>query len=129
MREHFIFFSPVAKSLLLTVGLASAAEPPRAFHFDLDASPAVEGHIKVPASAIYSQETGFGFDLGTRPSQLDWGVTGATPFFFSLALPEGNYRVTARLGDSSAACMTTIKAESRRLMIEHLRSAAGERKR
>jgi lysophospholipase L1-like esterase len=113
---------------LLAVGLASAAEPPRAFRFDLDAAPAVEGHIKVPASAIYSQETGFGFDLGTRPLQLDWGVTGATPFFFSLALPEGNYRVTARLGDSSAACVTTIKAESRRLMIEHLRTAAGDRK-
>jgi len=128
MRWYFIFLSPVAKSLLLAAGLASAAEPPRAFHFDLDAAPAVEGHIKVPASAIYSQETGFGFDLGTRPSQLAWGVTGATPFFFSPALPEGNYRVTARLGDSSAACVTTIKAESRRLMIEHLRSAAGERK-
>ena len=74
MRWNFIFLCPVAKSVLFAVGLASAAEPPRAFHFELGAVPAVEGHIKVPASAIYSQETGFGFDLGTRPSQLDWGV-------------------------------------------------------
>jgi lysophospholipase L1-like esterase len=54
-------------------------------------------------------------------------VTGAAPFFFSVALPEGNYRVTAHLGDSAAGCATTVKAESRRLMIERAASRAGER--
>ena len=73
---------------------------------------------KISPDAVYSKETGYGFDLRTKPSRIAWGVTSSAPFFFSVALPEGNYRVTAHLGDSAAGCVTTIKAESRRLMVE-----------
>jgi len=59
--------------------------------------------------------------------QLPWGVAGDRPFFFSVALPEGNYLVTAVLGDSTGACVTTMKAETRRLMVERAASSAGER--
>jgi lysophospholipase L1-like esterase len=106
---------------------ARAAEPGTSFHFDFGAGPAAAGRTKVAANAVYSKEAGYGFDLGTQPSPLDWGVTSKQPFFFSVALPEGNYRVTARLGDSSGSCITTIKAESRRLMIERAVSPRGER--
>ena len=40
------------------------------------------------------------------------------PRLFSVKLPEGNYRVTVTLGDPKRASMTTIKAESRRLMLD-----------
>jgi lysophospholipase L1-like esterase len=83
--------------------------------------------VTVSPDASYSKETGYGFDLGTKPSKIDWGVTGSAPFFFSVALPEGNYRITAHLGDSAGGCFTTIKAESRRLMVEQAVSGAGER--
>src|ERR1035438_8461990 len=99
--------------------LATAADAPTTFHFDFSSAPA--------ATAVYSKQTGYGFDLGTKPTPAAWGVTGDKPFFFSVALPEGNYRVTAHLGDSTAACVTTIKAESRRLMIERAATAAGQR--
>ena len=108
------------------VCLAAAPAAPR--RFDFGPGPAAEGRVKVTPDTAYSKETGYGFDLATKPSQLDWGVTGAQPFFFSIALPEGNYRVTAGLGDSVGGCVTTIKAESRRLMIERAATAAGERK-
>jgi len=119
-------------TLKLALGLcagmaATAAEPATSFHFDFGSGPAVAGSIHVTADAAYSKETGFGFDLGTSPTAGDWGVTSAKPFFFSVALPEGNYRIAARLGDSAAGCVTTIKAESRRLMIERAATAAGER--
>ncbi|MEQ8474039.1 MAG: rhamnogalacturonan acetylesterase [Marinoscillum sp.] len=44
-------------------------------------------------------------------------LTSKTPFYFSLKVPEGNYRVTAVVGDTEGVSNTTIKAESRRLMV------------
>jgi len=105
---------------------ANAAEPATSRSFDFGPGPAAADRVKVTPDAVYSKETGYGFDLATKPSKIDWGVTGAAPFFFSVALPEGNYRVTAHLGDAAGGCVTTIKAESRRLMVERAASAAGE---
>ncbi|MEO6040796.1 MAG: rhamnogalacturonan acetylesterase [Croceibacterium sp.] len=45
---------------------------------------------------------------------------------FSVAVPEGNYRVTMTLGDARAASATTVKAEQRRLMFEDARQPAGK---
>src|ERR1035438_4045662 len=106
-------------AFLIAPVLATAADAPTTFHFDFSSAPA--------ATAVYSKQTGYGFDLGTKPSAIEWGVTSDKPFFFSVALPEGNSRVTAHLGDSTAACVTPIKAESRRLMIERAATAAGQR--
>jgi lysophospholipase L1-like esterase len=94
------------------MAVVSAAEVAPPVHFDFVSGPA--------ASAVYSKETGYGFDLGTKPDD-------AKPFFFSVALPEGNYLVSAKLG-GAAACVTTIKAESRRLMVEQAATTAGQAK-
>jgi lysophospholipase L1-like esterase len=45
---------------------------------------------------------------------------------FSVPLPEGNYRVTLRIGDRNRAADTTVKAEARRLMLRNIRTRAGE---
>lgn len=45
---------------------------------------------------------------------------------FSVAASEGNYRVKLKLGSADRACVTTVKAESRRLMLEKVRTARGE---
>lgn len=60
------------------------------------------------------------FDLTAAANEA-----GGGPFFFSVAMPEGNWRVTVTFG-GPAAGDTTVKAESRRLMIESLRTAPGE---
>jgi lysophospholipase L1-like esterase len=52
--------------------------------------------------------------------------TGEKPFYFSVALPEGNYRVTITLGDSAGESETTIKAELRRLMLEQVKTSKGK---
>jgi lysophospholipase L1-like esterase len=51
--------------------------------------------------------------------------TSDKPFFFSVALPEGNYNVTVTLGDAAGASTTTIKAELRRLLLEEVHTAKG----
>ncbi len=48
------------------------------------------------------------------------------PASVSLAVPEGNYRITATLGDAEAHSTTTIHAEVRRLLAETIRVPAGE---
>ena len=128
MEHGFSFTKYLSFACLGAAADAYSAEVPTTLHFDFGSGPPAAGHVKVSPDAAYSKETGYGFDLGTKPSQLEWGVTGAQPFFFSAALPAGNYRITAHLGDSAGGCVTTIKAESRRLMIERSATVPGELK-
>lgn len=59
------------------------------------------------------------FDLRTEQAYADGhGFEPGQPRLFSVAVPEGNYRVTVTLGDRKRASVTTIKAESRRLMLD-----------
>jgi lysophospholipase L1-like esterase len=67
----------------------------------------------------------FGFDLSASPQVTDSGCSSEAPFFVSVAEPEGNYRVTVRLGSGESA-VTTVKAEARRLMIEQLATRPGQ---
>jgi lysophospholipase L1-like esterase len=102
---------------LWTALTCSALSAASSFRFDFS-GPGGPGSIGIAPDRIYSKESGYGFDLKTTPT--------APPFFFSVALPEGNYRVTARLGDANGGCVTTIKAESRRLMVEKAITPAGQ---
>ena len=67
----------------------------------------------------YTEERGFGYELVTESH-----TTGAA-FLYSIKVPEGNYRVTVILGGDDAG-NTTVKAESRRLMLEAVVTAPGE---
>ena len=67
-----------------------------------------------------------GFDRGTQPEILQsTACSSSKPFFFSAPLPEGNYKVTVTLGGSLDAT-TTVKAESRRLVLLNVHTGAGE---
>ncbi len=115
-------FRPTCASLALLLLFGSAPEAPAApataWRFAFDDRPPT-GFTRVLPEMAYAPQRGFGFEAGTKPA-------GEQPFFFSADVPEGNYRVTAALGDERAASDTTIKAELRRLMIEHVVIAAGK---
>jgi len=70
----------------------------------------------------------YGFDLVAPPTSFTGGVcSSAKPFFFSIALPDGNYEVTLKLGGPTPST-TTVRAESRRLFVDRLATAAGATK-
>jgi lysophospholipase L1-like esterase len=69
--------------------------------------------------ATRESDTAPGWDLGTAPTVADGICSSAKPFFFSIPVAEGNYRVTVNLGGKQDS-VTTIRAEARRLMIEKL---------
>lgn len=58
------------------------------------------------------------FARGTKPDRINGGVASNTPFFFSVPVPKGTFKVGVFIGDPNAACHTTIKAGSR-LMVDH----------
>jgi lysophospholipase L1-like esterase len=104
------------------VALSAQAAP---WHFDF-------GLGQVKPDMVYSSEAGFGFEPGSMvrleagPSRRTGYLTSDHPFFFSVAVPEGDYRVTVRLGDKRGRSETTAKAETRRLMLEKVTTRRGE---
>ncbi len=69
----------------------------------------------------YTHETGYGFDFTDSPSK-----GSKKPYYFSIDLPDGNYKVTVKLGSKKQAAVTTVRAESRRLFVENLATKKGQ---
>ncbi len=126
----------IRRSTLLVLALSAAtlgaAPLERRFNFGSVAVSA--GESAVTPDTLYTTARGYGFEAGAaisappRPS----GATGADfctsdkPFFFSVDLPEGNYRVTLNLSDPVAESRPVVKAESRRLLLESVATKKGE---
>jgi lysophospholipase L1-like esterase len=107
----------------------------RLWRYDFGEGPATAGYTRVTPQTVYTPQTGFGLE---NPAAVKAGGTGrktgpgsdyltaATPFYFSVKLPEGNYHVKVLLGDARDSSCTTIKAECRRLMVEKIVTRAGQ---
>ncbi len=81
--------------------------------------PQSAGFTQVSAETPYDPQRGYGFLDAPAPP-------GATPRTFAVDVPEGNYDVTILFGGQPTATSTTVKAESRRLMIEKVDTAPGK---
>lgn len=110
------------RSLALTLALvataltANAADPQWRFSFSASASS--NGDTTVTADTAYTRDRHYGYEPNAAPN------AAGQPSFFSVDLPEGNYRVTATLGNGEASD-TTLKAELRRLMLDAVQVPAG----
>ncbi len=93
---------------MLSVVASFVLATAQSFQFDFPSQP-------------YTAEQGFGYDLNTS-----WDGKANDPFFFSVDVPDGNYRVTVTLGSQDSAGNTTVRAESRRLFVENLETKKGE---
>jgi len=82
----------------------------------------------------YKSATGYGFDFNNKDRVIIKGskkdvsgyCTAEVPFYFSVKVPEGNYRVKVIIGNPAAASTTTIKAEARRLMVDNYKLKKGK---
>jgi lysophospholipase L1-like esterase len=106
----------VRPAILALVAASSAATATAAAPFE----PQTFDLTRLAAADAYAPARGYGFDLGTHSSD-----TTPAPFCFSVAVPEGNYRVTLTLGDARARSEETLRAESRQLLLEHLVTPPG----
>jgi lysophospholipase L1-like esterase len=103
--------------------------------FDFGTRDVEQGYIQVVPSMKYSESRGFRFLTDSviysvkrnRDDALKSDFCIAkNPFIFAVDVPEGNYDVFVTLGDYESKSMTTIKAESRRLMLEKIGTESGE---
>lgn len=62
---------------------------------------------------VYTDSIGYGYDVNVNTREKDG------PFYFSVKVPDGNYKVTVELGSRKHEAITTVRAESRRLMVEN----------
>lgn len=92
--------------LLIAMQMAMTQLPLR---FDLEPPKHAAGRVVVAADKPY-EPGGYGYEPPRRGRE----------FLFSAAVPEGNYRVTVRLGGR-----VTVKAESRRLMLRDIATRPG----
>ena len=106
------------------------------YKFDFGTGKIAKGYTQILPTDTFSKDKGYGFDFGTaaelgavngngKDALKSGGISSMKPFYFSMAVPEGNYQVTVTLGNAKAATRTTIKAESRRLMLENIVTKAG----
>ncbi|HTR43231.1 MAG TPA: rhamnogalacturonan acetylesterase [Pseudomonadales bacterium] len=99
------------------------AKPLFSFNFSDHAS---RSEISVSPTNLYSDSVGYGFEPDANVVAGNGCITSTNPFYFSVKLPEGNYRVTVTLGDAAASSTTTVKAELRRLMLYNVQTAPGK---
>lgn len=79
---------------------------------------------------MYNDSIGYGYDVVAAPT--DNGVAknskSVAPFYFSVKVPDGNYRVTLKLGNKKKAGSTFVRAEARRLVADNCVTKKGELK-
>ena len=64
---------------------------------------------------VYNDNDGYGYDVVPAPDKKK----PAGPFYFSVKVPDGNYRVNVVLGGKKGS-NTTVRAEGRRLMMDNI---------
>ena len=93
--------------LALMPGMAVA----QAFDFDM-----------TKEQPVYSQEIGYGYDVVAAPDKKKPNA----PYFFSVKVDDGNYRVRVVLGSKKRVGETTVRAEGRRLMVHNVMTKKGQ---
>jgi lysophospholipase L1-like esterase len=105
------------KTMMFTCGKAAKSALPLSAATRYTAPAAAGDAAAAPA---------YGFDLVASPDQVAGDSCASDkPFFFSVAVPDGNYQVTLVLG-SGQTSTTTVRAESRRLFVDKQYVAAGK---
>lgn len=99
--RHFLFAS------LMAMGLPTQAQT-----FDIDMT---------KAQPTYSVAEGKGYDILSAPT-----AKSNAPFFYSVKVPDGNYKVTVTLGSKKKAGKTVVRAENRRLMVDEVATKKGQ---
>ena len=128
-------------SLLVTaLSLLTSVEAQNTeFKFDFGAARVATGYTRITQANRFTEAVGYGFDFGTDTTVQNAqrksknalaadGIASKNACYFSMNVPEGNYKISITLGSLVKGKPTTIKAESRRLMMENIITKPGKLK-
>jgi len=99
------------KQLMLMLGVLPVMAFAQTFDFDLTKS-----------QPVYTTESGFGYDILPAPTKQ----SSNEPFYFSVKVDDGNYRIKVELGSKKRVGETTVRAEGRRLMVHNVATKKGK---
>lgn len=99
------------------------------FNFSFDGRD--KSATRITEADIYTKEKGYGYDFKdviaeARRQQTDAYKLTDGVFYFSVDVPDGNYKVTVTVGSKKKKANTTVRAESRRLYIYDAETKKGE---
>jgi lysophospholipase L1-like esterase len=121
-------------SLLTVLFCATIFAQQTTFKFDFGGERVEKGFIPINSNSKFDKKTSYGFmdisglksvDNGENALTGDF-ITSEKPFYFSVAIPEGNYNIKLNLGDSKGSSETTVRVENRRLMLNDIKTKKGE---
>lgn len=118
-RSPFVAVKSRRVLALAVTLLSSFAVNAAEWRFEFGAAEARPGFTQVSSETGYDAARGFGFLENAAK------IAGS-PSVFAVDVAEGNYDVTIHFGDPVKATSTTIKTESRRLVIENVETAPGQ---
>src|ERR1044071_7961434 len=133
MRLNLLFRTILAGSLALHLNGGAAETHSWKFFFGDGRAPA--DHLPVGPGSLYGVKSNFGFEPGATDTQPQYRdehnfksrfYASDQPFSFSVALSEGNYKVTVTLGGPEHGSTNTVKSELRRLMLENIVTEPGK---
>ena len=99
------------RNIILSLALVPAMAFGQTFDFDM-----------TKPQPVYNAETGYGYDLVPAPTKK----TPNEPYYFSVKVDDGNYRVCVVIGSKKKAAETTVRAEGRRLMVHNVATKKGK---
>ena len=126
--KHFFLF---ALTLLLFSVNTQAECNQSVKRFTFGTEKQQKGWTSVDLKTFYSEEKGYGIIpsgeiyTNNQDSKIHF-LASKKPFYFSVNLPEGHYRVILTFGGCIEESSTTVKAESRRLMLENVKTEKGK---
>lgn len=86
---------------------------------------------RITTKDTYTAERGYGYDFADVVAKAQAETTNGFhvsqgTFYFSVDVPDGNYKVTVTLGSKARKANTTVRAESRRLFVQNEVTKKGE---
>ena len=112
------------------------AKEKRQWKFDLGSGELKHGYSLVSPETTYGEGIEYGLLCpdGVLKSDKCKGsnkltgdcISSDEAFYFLLNIKEGRYKVTVTLGSNEKESCTTVRAESRRLMLENVKTAKGQ---
>jgi lysophospholipase L1-like esterase len=108
---------------------ANAQDNPSVKEFNFGGNATKKSGTVIDKAVAYTAALGYGFDLKSDKDVTfdEKSISAKSPFYFSVKLPEGNYSVEVVLGGNNSG-ITTVNAESRRLMLREIKTAPKETK-
>ena len=112
--------------ILIVVSMQSIASQTSTRYFDFGKKATQADATFIATALPYTPASGYGFDLGTayRVAMQEEGFKATMPVYFSVDLPEGNYKITVTFSGKNTEM--TVKAESKRLFLAQERIASSK---